>query len=245
MSFNLSTFIFEIINFLVLVYVLQRLLYRPLHQMIDRRRVAIARAQDEAREATRQAEELQRQLRTKMAEAEGERQQLISTARAEAEQQRQSILEEADAEARRRLEEARASIALEEKDAREALREDMTRDALELTGRLLREASDSTLQQLLVQRLVEALDATSPAERKQLVRGMVPGGHAVFQSAFPPGQEDIEAVGSAVNRLLGDSVPLDVRTDPDLISGARLQLDGHVWDASLAQALEGTVRDER
>lgn len=244
MSFNLSTFIFEIINFLVLAYILQRLLYRPLHDMIDRRRQAIACAQNEAKEATRQANELQRQFRARMAESEEERRQIIDMAHQEAERQRQSILEAADAEAHQRLKEAANAIAVEQKDAREALRDDVTRDALRLTERLLQEASGSSLQRHMVQRLVAALDATSPEERKQLERGVSLGGHAVLQSASRPDPEDIEAVGTAVGRLLGNSVPLDVRTKANLLGGVRLQPDGHVWDASLAQVLEGTVRDD-
>jgi F-type H+-transporting ATPase subunit b len=244
MSFNLSTFIFEIINFLALVYVLQRLLYRPLHQMIDRRREAITRAQEETREATREAEELRGQLQARMTEAEGERQQLIAGAREEAGKQRQSILEGADAEARQRLEDARTAIAAEQKDAREALRDDVTRDALQLTARLLQEASDSTLQHHLIQRLVTTLDAIPAEERVQLARGVLQGDRAVLRSASAPERGDLEAVASAVDRLLGKDVHLDVRTQPDLIGGVQLQLDGHVWDASLAQALQGVVRDE-
>ncbi len=45
MSFNLGTFLFQTVNFIVLVYILHRLLYRPLHEAIDRRAAEIARAQ--------------------------------------------------------------------------------------------------------------------------------------------------------------------------------------------------------
>jgi F-type H+-transporting ATPase subunit b len=40
MHFNLTTFLFEIVNFLVLLVVLQRLIYRPLRKGIDARRQA-------------------------------------------------------------------------------------------------------------------------------------------------------------------------------------------------------------
>ena len=56
MIFNVWTFLFEVVNFLVLVYVLHRLLYRPLREAIDRRREANAKAQADARKARQEAD---------------------------------------------------------------------------------------------------------------------------------------------------------------------------------------------
>ena len=41
MEFNWTTFSFEIINFLILVWILQRFLYKPVTNAIARRKAAI------------------------------------------------------------------------------------------------------------------------------------------------------------------------------------------------------------
>jgi F-type H+-transporting ATPase subunit b len=244
MTFSLSTFIFEIINFLVLMYVLQRLLYHPLHAMIDRRREAIARAQEDAAETKRQAEELRRQLEEQKVEVEGQRREILVQAREEAEEQRKKLLDRADVEARLRLDDARRSIELEGEDARKALQGHIARAALQLTERLLRESSDSTLQAQLLQRLLMTLDALSIEEREQLERGSLPDSHALIESAFRLQPPELEAIQAAVSRALGSTVLLDPRTNPDLIAGVRLHVDGHVWDASLAGPLQGVSNEQ-
>ncbi len=56
MTFNIWTFLFEVVNFVVLAYILHRLLYRPLREAIDRRRAEIAQTQAEAEQARAEAE---------------------------------------------------------------------------------------------------------------------------------------------------------------------------------------------
>src|SRR5579872_1716801 len=238
MNFSFSTFIFEIINFLVLAYILQRFLYRPLHDMIDRRREAIARAQEEAAEARRQAEELQQQLAAKLAGADEQRRQVLARAHDEAEEQRRRLLAHADDEARDRIADAERAIELEKRDARDALQAELLHDALEVTERLLAEVSSSTVQEQLVERLVSTLDALPVQERKQLTESWKPGDRAVLESASVLGRSEVERIEKAASNIVGRPVDLSLQTDPDLIGGVRLRLDGHLWDASLAGSLE-------
>jgi F-type H+-transporting ATPase subunit b len=241
MNFNPSTFIFELINFMVLVYILRRVLYRPLHEMIDRRREVITRAQEEADEARRRAQELQRQLEEKISEADEQRQQMLSQVRDEAEGQRRKLLARAEQEAQQRLEDARRAIELERRDAQDALQADLVRDALQVTERLLAAVSSPTVQRQLVGRLISTLDALSVPEQKQLARAWKPDGRAILECAVALDRPDLEAVRNAVGRIIGSQPLLTVQTHAELISGVRLRLDGHVWDASLAGQLEGAA----
>ena len=80
MTFNWWTFLFEALNFVVLAYVLHRLLYRPLREAIEKRREANARAQETAAKARQEAEALQERLREELTGAEQKRQELIHQA---------------------------------------------------------------------------------------------------------------------------------------------------------------------
>ena len=50
MELNWSTFILEIINFLVLIWILKRFLYKPVLDVIARRRAGIEKTLSDARE---------------------------------------------------------------------------------------------------------------------------------------------------------------------------------------------------
>jgi F-type H+-transporting ATPase subunit b len=57
MEFNLSTFILEIINFLILIWILQRLFYKPLLEVIAKRKQFIDQSLADAKIMQQQAEE--------------------------------------------------------------------------------------------------------------------------------------------------------------------------------------------
>ena len=55
MEFNLSTFILEIINFLILIWILQRLFYKPLLEIIAKRKQFIDQSLADAKTMQQQA----------------------------------------------------------------------------------------------------------------------------------------------------------------------------------------------
>src|SRR6516165_10785329 len=105
MILNIWTFLFQVINFLVLVVVLQWLLYRPLRDAIDRRREANARAQADAEAARREAGALEATLSQQLAELEQKRGAVLREARERAETERQALVADAEGAIRRRREE--------------------------------------------------------------------------------------------------------------------------------------------
>ncbi len=92
MIFNVWTFLFEVVNFLVLVYVLHRLLYRPLREAIDQRREANAKAQADAEKARQEADRATSSSSSaQLAAIDQERQDVIRKAREQAEAERKAI----------------------------------------------------------------------------------------------------------------------------------------------------------
>lgn len=234
MTFNWWTFLFEALNFVVLAYVLHRLLYRPLREAIDKRREANARAQAEAETARQEAESLQKRLREQLAGAEQQGQELIRKAHEQAEVERQKLLAEAERAAQRRREEARQGLEQEREEALKSLRQEVIAQAIELTQRLLGEASECTLHQQLALRLVQTLEQLPDSERENLRASWQSGDDSMLECAQALDARTLELLAKAVSGIVGQTVSLTVQNRPELLGGVRLQLAGHVWDGSLA-----------
>ena len=67
MELNWTTVALEIVNFLVLVWILKRFLYRPVLQVIERRRADIETTLNEAREREETAQQLREQFENRLA----------------------------------------------------------------------------------------------------------------------------------------------------------------------------------
>jgi F-type H+-transporting ATPase subunit b len=237
MIFNFWTFVFELLNFLVLVYVLRRLLYRPLQQAIDRRREANAKAQADAEKARQEATALQQQLKAQLAALDQQRQELIRKAREQAEAERKATMAEAERAAQKRREAVEHQLEQERAEAVQALRAELLQSAVSLAERALQEASSSTLQQQLAGRLVDELQHIPQGERERLRGELVADDDVVVETAKELNGEIVQRLDGALKTLVGRSVSLSVQTRPELLGGLRLRLGGHVWDASLTGGL--------
>ncbi len=126
------------INFVILLFILQRLLYRPFLAKMAERTQAIQKSLDEAQaaraQATRQQEENEARLRAGHAEAAAIRAQALKEA---AEEQRR-LVEAARAESQRLVESAKAQMDADVRRAREELRREVADIATAVAEKLVR-----------------------------------------------------------------------------------------------------------
>jgi F-type H+-transporting ATPase subunit b len=239
MTFNIWTFLFEAVNFLVLAYILHRLLYRPLRDAIERRRMAHEHAEAEAHEKRQKADALLQQLKTQLADVDRVRQETIRQAHEQALAERNKILDEASAAVQARQEAARTALAREREETLRAVHEEIINQAMELSRRLLHEAADLTLEEQLAKRLAETLELLPEADRQALRRDWNPQAGATLEAARAIDGPALERLSTAVAAIVGQ--PADVVIEPrtSLIAGFRLRLGGRVWDASL----DGQLKD--
>lgn len=237
MSFNVWTFLFQVINFLALVYVLRRLLYRPLQAAIDARKQANAQAQADAEQARLEATLLQQQLTARLAAIDQERQDLLKKARDQTESDRKAIMAAAESDANQRRVRAAEELEGERTQALQSLHDELVQSAVTLAERFLHEACNSSLQQQLAGRLVEALQKIPDDERQRLGGELQADDTAVVESASELNGEIEQSIAGAIKSLVGRTISLSVQTRPDLLAGMRLRVGGHVWDATLTGVL--------
>ena len=242
MEFNVWTFLFEIVNFVVLAYILHRLLYRPLRGPSTSGR-PIWPGYNTRRKRRADANALQARMQAELAELEKQQTQTIQEAHGLAAAEAQQLLAENEQSIARRQEEVRAAIERQRQEAWKALRGEMSSAAARLAERLLQEAAGTSLQSQLAGRLSETLTQLSEDERLRMRRDWAIEDGAVLETAAPLDAASTRQIGDAVATLLGRKVDLTVEAKPALLAGARLRIGGHVWDASLAAQLEAIPSD--
>jgi F-type H+-transporting ATPase subunit b len=133
-----KSLIVQAINFLILLFVLQRLLYKPFLAKMGERTAAIQKSLDEAQaaraEATRQQEENETRLRAAHAEAAAIRAQAMK----EASEEQKRLVEAARAESQRLVESAKAQMDADVRRAREELRREVADLATAVAEKLVR-----------------------------------------------------------------------------------------------------------
>ena len=84
LSLDLRTFIFTVINVLVLVFFLYRFLFKPVRDILAARQNELDNSYKEAEEATQKANALKKQYEDSMAQIDAERQEKLEKSRMQA-----------------------------------------------------------------------------------------------------------------------------------------------------------------
>lgn len=237
MHFHFWTFFFQIVNFLVLAYILHRLLYAPLRASIDQRRKKIADQIGEAEAARRDAETLKRHLDDQLAEMQRQREEILQLAHTQAEEQRKAILAEANIAAQQHRQDFEKGLEHDRAVMLESLQRDVVDQAVETTRRLLAGAADRTLHEQLLRHLLETLQKAALEDAADIRRHWRSVDNVLLESARELEQSHLQEIASAASELVGVVVKPQLRILPELIEGARLRLGSYVWDASLAGQL--------
>ncbi|MCL3882935.1 F0F1 ATP synthase subunit B [Marivita sp. GX14005] len=219
MSIDWITVGAQIANFLVLVWLLKRFLYRPILDGIDAREAEIAERMGEAGQIRAEAEAREAEYRAEIAALSASRADVLAAARLDAEAERAELLQKAREAAR-----AEEAERLKERErAAQEMRAGLERDGaaaiLALTRKALADLADETLERRIVERGAERLRTASGD-----LAGAAEGGAAITaisREALPP--ETREAVQAAVTDLVPDAA-LRFDVDPAMSPGLRLTL---------------------
>jgi F-type H+-transporting ATPase subunit b len=142
---------FQIINFLILLYLLNRFLFKPVMARLDERSAKIKQGLEDAETARRDRELAREEREAALSEARKEAADMLARANKIADDTRREILEEARAEAERVSAKAREEIVAEKDKAMAEIRGQVADLALEAAAKLVRSDMNATTQRRLVE----------------------------------------------------------------------------------------------
>lgn len=240
MELNWSTFVLEIINFLVLIWILKRFLYQPILGVIEKRRSAIEARLSESNRLRDEAQSLKSQYEGRLADWEQERRQA-----------RDALSQETEAERKRQLAALRDTLEHEREKARVAHERQHTEQqraaeyramlqGAAFAGRLLQQASGPELEERLLRLLLQELAQLSTAQLDGLRRqwGTAPDSIEV-SSAFVLADEQRASLETALQQINGQPIPVRYSQDSELLAGLRIVIGAWVLAANLRDELSG------
>lgn len=243
MSFNLTTFILEIINFLVLLWILQKLFYKPVLAIVSARQSAIDGQIKEADDRLKEAHGLKEHYEKQIQDWEKEKSSLLSQFRAEIQTEREN-----------RLDEIRREVSNERKrvDAViDKLREDEARKyeeaALDLAGqftaKVLTQLASPELERRICKIFIQDLKSRSQTTTLNELDSSLEAKGEV-QTAYPLNPDDRREIERALKEI--SSATLSFATDENLIAGIKVTIAGTVLESNLKDAVsffQGLDRD--
>jgi F-type H+-transporting ATPase subunit b len=162
---DLPKLLFQIANFLLLLWLLNRFLFSRVVGMLDERSSRISRGLEDAEVAARDRELARAEREAAVSEARNEAAEMLASANKIATDTRNEILAEARSEAEKVTERARDEITAEKDRAMADLRAQVADLALDAAAKLVRSDMNTTTQRRLVEEFLAEVPGDSARSR--------------------------------------------------------------------------------
>jgi F-type H+-transporting ATPase subunit b len=217
----------QALNFLILVWLMKRFLYKPVLQAIDAREKRVAAQLAEAAAQKTEAEKLHEELKSKLANADEQRAALLKKA-----------TDEAAAEGQRLIGEARKAADVLTAKRKEMLRADAqtlgqaierrTKDEVfAIARKALADLATASLEERLGDVFTRRLHDMGGNEKDALASSLKAASNAALvRSAFDLPAQERATIQNAINVAVSADVHLRFETAPDLVCGIELSTNG-------------------
>ncbi len=236
----------QIVNFLILVWLLQKLLYGPIINAMKRREERIEERLSDARETREAAEEEAQNLKQKQADLDARKEEIREQARQEAEDLRRRREREIEQEADEQRAALRERIEAERDEALRDIRKRAAASTFTAIRDILRDFANADLTNEMATRFAEHLK-TLPGDDKDRL-----------SKAAQEADEPARVIGStelpsairskltrAIHQTFAEDLEVEYETDPDMLLGLRLSISGQTAEWSASRHLDRLEEDIR
>jgi len=244
MSFSWWTFALQAANFLILVWLLQRFLFKPVKAIVAQRKQEISRALNEASAQKQSAEQLKLEVEAAKSAIAAERQKVIDDARALLATERENTIEDARREAEKVRQQALARLEEERATATDKLFDTTMLLAANVAERLLREIAVGSIEQPFFGRVIDYLDKMRAEERIKLLPHNGASNISVT-TAHALGSHEQDEWRAELERRLGAGLTINFEADPTLIAGAVITFPHAVLNFNLRESLALVMKEIR
>jgi len=240
MEFTWSTFFLELINFLVLIWILNRLLYKPVSEAIDKRKQAIQKEIDTAKNLKDEAKKLESQYQTRLDDWQKE----VETKRKQLEQELADLKEKELSDLKKQLEQVKTKQkAIDDqhllKQKEEQLKESMNL-ATRFASKFLANFADKHLEEKIVTLFIDSLSTLSKDECARISTAFhkKTDGSAQVESCYPITKKHQEEIETKLSKIFGKTLTIHFQHKPELLAGLNITLGSIVIHSSLMGELE-------
>ena len=228
----------QALNFLILVWLMKRFLYKPILRAIDAREKLIAGELADAAAKKAEAQKDRDEFQHKNQEFEQQRAALLSKATDEANAERQRLLDEARKAADALSAKRQESLKADANNLNQAIGRKTQQEVFAIARKALTDLATTSLEERLGEVFTRRLREMNGNAKERLGGALKTASDpAVVRSTFELPAEQRAAIQNALNETFSSEVHLRFETAPELVSGIELTTNGQKMAWSIADYL--------
>ena len=241
MQIDWFTVIAQLLNFLVLVWLLKRFLFKPIQHAIDERERKITSQLRDAEDKVRDAIIEQEEFRKKNELFDQEKKGLMDKVIAETNEEREILLDKIRTEAtdlQSNLEKALNEI---QENLNSEIEQKIQLEVFHIAGKALGDLASQSLEKESVNVFLKRVDNLQKEEKVKFIEAFTPGigepNLIKVQSAFDLPKDKQTEIKKRVNEVLGINAKYQFKISPGLVCGIELTSNGYKLGWSFSEYL--------
>ena len=228
----------QALNFVILVWLMKRFLYKPILHAIDEREKLIASELANADKKKAEAKKESDEFKLKNEQLDQHRAALMSKATKDANAERQRLLEEARQAADALSAKRQETLRSEEHNLHQAISNRTEQEVFAIARKALTDLSSTSLEERMSAVFIKRLqDLDGPAKTGLGEALKTASEPALVRSAFDLPEKQRAAIQNALNETFSAEIHIRFEAAPDLISGIELTANGQKVAWSIADYL--------
>nr|MBC7613938.1 F0F1 ATP synthase subunit B [Pseudopedobacter sp.] len=228
MQINWFTVIAQLINFLLLVWLMKKYLYQPILNAIDEREKKIAAELSDAKNKMAAAKKEQDEFQKKNEVFDRHQKKMMDKVSSDAEKEKIKLLDAAQKEAddlkQKRAEEAKELAVHLNKERSKKTQEEV----LAITKKALTELASTNLEEQTVQVFINKIKSIAGKDKKQFMDAFhAKSSPLSVKSAFKLSAKEEKSIKVAIADLLGEDGDYEFKTDAKMMGGVELATEGY------------------
>jgi len=234
----------QVLNFLILVWLMKRFLYKPVLAAIDVREKRITKEIADADAKKTEAQKEHDEFQRKNEDFDQQRAELLGKATDEAKTERERLLGEARKAADALTAKRQDALRNDAQNLNQAIIRRTQGEVFAIARKALTDLATTSLEERLGEvftRRLRAMDGQAKSDLANALRAA--SGPALLRSAFDLLPEQQATIQNALNETFSAEIHLRFETAPDLVSGIELTANGQKVAWSIADYLASLERD--
>ena len=237
LGISIGYLIVQILNFIIMYWVLKKFAYPAILGMLEKRRQIIAKGLEDARIAAEARANAEKEAEKILAEARAKASQIVREASARAEEVAREIKAQAEAEAARLREEAVADAQAEKERILREVRSQVAVLAIAAAQKLIGAALDEQRQRQLLEEFFSGIKHGKITVLDE-IEDIGSAKTAEVITALPLTEEEKEIVIKEIFAKVGEKVEVNFRVDPSILGGIIIRIGDKVLDGSVSGQLQ-------
>ncbi len=237
----------QAINFIILVWLMKRFLFKPILSAVETRENRIAAELKDAKSKQHEAKVERDEFQKKNDDFEKQRIDLLAKATADASKERERLTTDARKEADDLSEKRRGLLQKEAEDLNEALGARVKDEVFAITRKVLADLADDDLESKICKVFIRRLSEMDADSKMQLDAALKSASEpAIVKSTFHIPKDQCTEIENAFHAEFSTKVSIKFETTPDLISGIEFTVNGQKLAWSIAgyfASLEKSICD--